>query len=61
MAPENLIGQGGPSSDIFAIGLILYEMLKGVPYFDGIDEQAVVQILRDKNKYDSFLNEKILS
>jgi serine/threonine protein kinase len=34
MAPEQRRGEGTPASDVFAAGLVLYEMLTGKPAWD---------------------------
>ena len=59
MSPEQIIGKGvGASSDIFSLGVVLYEMLAGTPPFDAdsvssIMYQTVHEVprpLRDANR-----------
>jgi eukaryotic-like serine/threonine-protein kinase len=48
LAPEYVRdGMVGPSIDVFALGLILYEMLTGAPAFDGASQQAVIDAIRN--------------
>jgi serine/threonine protein kinase len=43
LAPEYIThGELDPRADVFALGLILHEMLTGVPAFNGATEQAVI-------------------
>lgn len=44
MSPEQAAGAPdlGPGSDLYALGLVLYEMLAGEPAFTGRDAQAVL-------------------
>ncbi len=44
IAPERLLGQPhGPRGDLYAVGVILYEMLAGVRPFEGETPQAIMQ------------------
>ncbi|MCC6608688.1 MAG: serine/threonine protein kinase [Burkholderiales bacterium] len=43
MSPEQVLGQPvDPRADVFALGIVLYEMLTGVPPFGGDDVQAIM-------------------
>ncbi|MEJ2610335.1 MAG: HDOD domain-containing protein [Candidatus Thiodiazotropha sp.] len=65
LAPEYLqAGKVGPHVDVFALGLILDEMLTGMPVFSGHNQQMVVEaILKLKPKppsqFNSVVNEKL--
>jgi len=49
MSPEQLQGQEtGPSSDIFAFGLVLYEMLTGKRPFDGSSPASVIAAILER-------------
>ncbi len=46
LAPEYIQqGQVGPQADVFALGLILDEMLTGMPVFSGRQQQAVIDAI----------------
>jgi eukaryotic-like serine/threonine-protein kinase len=51
MAPEQACGRSqevGPASDIYSLGTILYEMMTGVPPFDGFDPLEILDKVRLK-------------
>jgi eukaryotic-like serine/threonine-protein kinase len=49
MSPEQLQGHDtGPSSDIFAFGLVLYEMLTGKRAFDGSSPASVIAAILER-------------
>jgi serine/threonine protein kinase len=43
MAPEQVQGQSSPSSDLYALGVVLYVLLTGHLPFSGPNEEAVMQ------------------
>jgi serine/threonine protein kinase len=46
LAPEYILhGEVGPQADVFALGLILDEMLTGMPVFSGRQQQAVIDAI----------------
>jgi serine/threonine protein kinase len=51
VAPEQLTPaedwKRDPRSDIFALGLLLFEMLEGKAFFAGMDENQIAEVLRD--------------
>ncbi len=48
LSPEQVVaGDLGPSTDIFAAGAILYELLAGRPAFDQEGDEAVMLAIRD--------------
>ncbi|CAK9078782.1 Probable serine/threonine-protein kinase SCO3848 [Durusdinium trenchii] len=54
MSPEQVeveTGQIGPKSDIYALGVILYEFLAGQPPFQGSVASILAQIVRDRPKH----------
>ena len=45
MAPEQVLARPpGPATDLYTVGVILYEMLAGRPPFVGIDPQATMRL-----------------
>ncbi|MBL3600115.1 MAG: HDOD domain-containing protein [gamma proteobacterium endosymbiont of Lamellibrachia anaximandri] len=61
MAPEYISkGQVGPQADVFALGLILDEMLTGMPVFNGRNQQVVLDnILNMEVKPPSQFNQMV--
>ncbi|MEN8166825.1 MAG: HDOD domain-containing protein [Pseudomonadota bacterium] len=61
LAPEYISkGQVGPQNDVFALGLILDEMLTGMPVFNGRNQQMVLDnILKLIPKPPSHFNESV--
>jgi eukaryotic-like serine/threonine-protein kinase len=50
LAPEYILsGQVGPQADVFALGLILDEMLTGMPVFSGHQQQIVINAILKLN------------
>lgn len=52
MAPEAFKGKYFPSSDLWSIGLILYEMLKGQHPYSDKEIENYYEYLKDKNIFD---------
>jgi serine/threonine-protein kinase len=49
LSPEYLSGKGyEPSSDLFALGALAYEMLTGTRPFKGLDDYAIIEAVRWK-------------
>ena len=42
MAPEQWTGQSGPQSDIYSLGVVLYEMVTGATPFEGSNPYAIM-------------------
>lgn len=60
MAPERFNGQGDARSDLYAVGLTLYELATLRPAFDGNDRQKLVsQVLHDEPIRPRKLNQTI--
>lgn len=49
MAPEQLRGSGNAQSDIYALGLTLYELLTMVPAFDAPERGELIQAVLNSN------------
>ncbi len=48
MAPEQALGESEPRSDLWALGVILYEMLTGERPFHGPHQTAIIQAVLNK-------------
>jgi len=46
MAPEQLLGQPGPASDLYAFALLVYEMAAGKPLFEAATPAALYELQR---------------
>ena len=46
MAPEQLLGQPGPASDLYAFALLIYEMATGKPLFESATPAALYETQR---------------
>jgi tetratricopeptide (TPR) repeat protein len=49
MSPESLRGEAGPTSDVFALGLVLWEMLTGRRAFQGDNSMAVMFMIANQD------------
>ncbi len=49
MAPEILSGPVSPATDIYACGLVAYELLTGSSFYDTDQPQAIIPILRNSD------------
>ncbi|MET0067702.1 MAG: HDOD domain-containing protein [Candidatus Thiodiazotropha sp.] len=65
LAPEYIeSGSIGPEADVFALGLILDEMLTGMPVFSGHNQQQVVEAIlkvapKPPSQFNSAIDEKL--
>ena len=65
LAPEYIqAGEVGPQADVFALGLILDEMLTGMPVFSGHNQQIVVEAIlklepKPPSQFNSAVDEKL--
>ncbi|MES9991235.1 MAG: HDOD domain-containing protein [Candidatus Thiodiazotropha sp.] len=65
LAPEYIKkGEVGPQADVFALGLILDEMLTGMPVFSGNNQQIVIDAIlklepRPPSQFNSAVDEKL--
>jgi hypothetical protein len=48
-APEQMrpLDAVGPSADVYSLGMVLYEMYAGKPFFAGLDNDSIVRRVRD--------------
>ncbi|MCG8487856.1 MAG: HDOD domain-containing protein [Chromatiales bacterium] len=65
LAPEYIqAGEVGPQADVFALGLILDEMLTGMPVFSGQSQQIVIDAIlklepKPPSQFNSAVDEKL--
>ncbi|MEJ2620870.1 MAG: HDOD domain-containing protein [Candidatus Thiodiazotropha sp.] len=65
LAPEYIqAGEVGPQADVFAMGLILDEMLTGMPVFSGQNQQIVIDAIlklepKPPSQFNSAVDEKL--
>ncbi len=52
MAPEQLLGQPGPPSDLYALALLVYEMVAGEPLFEAAAPAALYEQQRKLRESD---------
>lgn len=61
MPPELLCGISGPFGDIFSLGMVMYEVFSGSPFYDKekMDLSNIVTLLRDKEKFEAYKANKL--